>query len=188
MHHVSSHLAATLLTALLALGVLQPAQARPLTEDEAEALDKAVSRYLSASGSKNAEGIVAAIPPRVLNVFAGAYGIEAKNLDKTLIEQTAAMMKQASFSDLTSDQTALDAADVAMADGTAVTWVIVPTAFTAETKGNKTRNEQPLLALNEGGKWYFMRIEGEEVRKIVAFAYPFLAEAVLPEARVTPIP
>lgn len=175
------------LIAAMVFGAALPAAARPLAADETETLDRSVGRYLSAIGSKNAEGIVAAIPPRVLNVFAGTAGIEAKNLNATLQKQTAEMMKDSSFSELTYDGTSLDATDVTMADGTPITWVTVPTAFTAVVKGTKTRNEQPLLALNEGGKWYFMRIDGPQQKMIAALAYPFLSEAAMPEATVTPV-
>jgi hypothetical protein len=177
---------AALALALLALA--SAASARPLTPEEADKLGGAVNRYLSAIGSEDSEGIVSAIPPRILNVFAGTAGIEAKDLKPTLEKQMSAMMKDSSFSDLTSDQTALDATDVTMADGTPVTWAVVPTVFTAEVKGKKTRNEQPLLALSEGGKWYFLRIDGPQARMLAALAYPFLGDATLPEARVTPAP
>jgi hypothetical protein len=176
-----------LLAAILMAGSALSAWARPLTAEEAESLNKAVTRYLSSIQSRNAESIVNAIPPRVLNIFAGTAGIEAKDLNAVLEKQTAELMKDSSFTDLTSDQTALDATDATMDDGTKVTWVAVPTAFTATVKGKKTRNEQALLALDEGGKWYFLRIDGAQQKMIAALAYPFLANATMPEPKVTPI-
>lgn len=176
-------LAAIALSALFAL----PAAARPLTPEEAKDMGKAVDIHLRSIGRGEAERIASAIPPRVLNVFAGQAGIEASQLIPTLAEQMNEVMKNAKFSDFYSDKSALDAKDETLADGTVVTWVLVPTAFTTETPDGKTRNEQPLFVLREGDKWYMMRIEGEAQRQLVGFAYPFLNEVEIPPSRATPI-
>ncbi len=167
------------LYALLAL----PAAARPLTPAEGESLGKAVDLYLAAIGRGDAVKIVGALPPRMLNVFAGATGVEADKLTDTLVEQTRAMAKTAKFRDLAAGRAGLDAGDEALADGTKVIWVLLPTTFTTESKGQKTRHEQPLLALNEGGAWYFLRIEGPQSQQLVSIAYPFLAEVEFPPAK-----
>ena len=70
---------------LLALTFALPLDARPLSEAEATGLDKAVATYLRATMSKDAEKVVGTIPPRILNVFAGTAGIEAKEVRTTLI-------------------------------------------------------------------------------------------------------
>lgn len=172
-----------LLTAI-ALSVLMtlPAAARPLTAPETEALGKSVDRYLAAIGKGDAAGIVAALPPRMMNVFAGATGVEANKLTETLVDQTKAVMKGTKFRNLAAGRSNLDAEDVGLADGSTVTWVLLPTAFTTEIKGEKTQHQQPLLALNEGGSWYFLRIEGPQSQQLVAIAYPFLAEVEFPPA------
>jgi len=43
------------------------------------------------------------------------------------------------------------------------------------------------LAILEGGKWYFSRIDGPAQQQIVSFAYPFIAEAKLPAATSKPL-
>ncbi|MGB3314425.1 MAG: hypothetical protein WBB85_08425 [Albidovulum sp.] len=164
------------LSALLAL----PAFARPLATDEMDTLGKAVDGYLAAIEKADAPAIVSALPPRILNVFAGATGTEAKKLEATLVDQTKAMMKDSRFRDLAYGRSQLVAEDAALADGTAVTWVLIPTAFVSETKSGKTKHEQPLLALNEGGDWYFLRIDGPQSQQLAAIAYPFLAEIEFP--------
>jgi hypothetical protein len=172
----------------ITFALAMPAAARPLSPDEDAALTRSMDSYLRAIGSGNAERIVKGIPPRIMNIFAGTSGIEARNLEKTLIDQTAQMMKGSSFTDIGADRRALDAQDAALADGTPITWVVVPTAFTAETNGARTRNEQPMLAIREGEKWYFVRIDGPAQQQMVAMGYPFLAKATFPAARVTPAP
>jgi hypothetical protein len=176
--------------AALALGLLLalPAAARPLSPEEEAALTRSMDNYLRAIGSGDAERIVKGIPPRIMNIFAGTSGVEAKDLEKTLVEQTAAMMKGSSFTEIGADRSALDAQDATLADGSAVTWVVVPTAFTAEANGTRTRNEQPMLAIREGDGWYFVRIDGPAQQQMVAMGYPFLADVAFPKARVTPAP
>jgi hypothetical protein len=177
-------LAAIALTFAFAL----PAAARPLSPEEDAALTKSMDSYLYAIGAGDAERIVRGIPPRIMNIFAGTSGIEAKSLEKTLVDQTAKLMKGSKFTDVGADRSAFDAQDAALADGTAITWVVVPTAFTAETKTAKTRNEQPMLAIHEGKRWYFVRIDGPAQQQLVAMGYPFLAGVKFPAAKVTPAP
>ena len=170
------------LIAALVVMMAQPLAARPLSEAEAESLTKAVDSYRRVTVAKNAEKIVATIPPRVLNVFAGTAGIEASAVQETLVTQTGELMKKVSISDFVAAPGPYDAQDATLADGTAVVWVVVPTQFVAETEAGRTFNQQPLLAILEGGNWYFSRIDGPQQQQIVAFAYPFVAEATLPTA------
>lgn len=164
-----------------------PVAARPLSDAEQKVMSKSVDIYLRAIGRGESERVVSTLPPRILNVFAGQAGIEADALIPTLAAQMTAMMKGIKFSDFSSDKTALEANDATLADGTVVTWVLVPTAFTSETDAGKTRHEQPLLVLREGEKWYMMRIEGAAQVQLVSFAYPFLADVVIPPSKSTPI-
>jgi hypothetical protein len=175
-----------LVAPLLALALALPAAARPLDKAETRSLDKAVSAYLAAIAAGDAGGIVAAMPPRVVSVFAAATGMEKAKLKATLIQQTGEIMKGTEVRDLSADQSALDAGDETLADGTRVTWVLVPTAFVSEAGGKATRNTQPLLALREGRAWSFLRIDGKDRQDLAALAYPFLAGETFPEATSAP--
>lgn len=179
--------AALLTAAVIGLAAVLPAQARQLGDAEAQKMAKTVEIYLGMIKRSEMDRVVTAIPPRVLNVFAGQAGIEAKELVPTLAEQMKAMLKDHKFYDFTFEKTGLEAHDAVLPDGTAVTWVLVPTAFTSESAAGKFRNEQPLLVLSEGGKWYMMRIEGAAQQQLVSFAYPFLAEVEFPASRSTPL-
>lgn len=176
-----------LVPALFAIALALPVQARPLAEGEQAELMKSVDGYLRALGAANAEKIVATIPPRILNVFSGSSGVEASKVQDALTEQTAGLLKTTKFSDFQASKGPFEATDSTLADGTKVTWVVVPTEFTADSAGKKTRNTQPLLGLMEDGSWYFTRIDGPEQQKIVAMAYPFIADAVLPAASSAPM-
>ncbi len=74
-----------------------------------------------------------------------------------------------------------------LADGSRVTWTVVPTQFTVETAGGKVLNRQPLLVLNEAGQWYMMRIEGAQQQELVSIAYPFLKGVSFPAASSAPM-
>ncbi|MCV2867201.1 hypothetical protein OEW28_00990 [Defluviimonas sp. WL0002] len=177
-------LAAILLSLVLAL----PAQARPLTGSEAETLSVSVDAYLEAIGAGSAEKIVASMPPRILNVFAGSTGVETSKLTQVLTEQTESLMKGTRFSNLAAGKSTLKAEDGVMPDGSTVTWVLIPTRFTATANGTSTINEQPLLAVQEDGTWYFLRVDGPERQQLAAIAYPFLAGVTMPESTVRPAP
>ncbi len=170
----------------VALALALPAAARPLKQAEAKALDKAVTAYLAAIGAGNAEGIVAAMPPRVVSVFAAATGMDEAKLKSTLVRQTGEVMKGTKVRDLSADQSALDAGEETLADGTRVIWVLVPTAFVSETGGKAMRNQQPLLAVREGRAWSFLRIDGKDRQDLAALAYPFLAGESFPGATSAP--
>ena len=175
-----------LVAALVALTLALPAAARPLERAEAKALDKAVTAYLAAIAAGDAEGIVAAMPPRVVSVFAAATGMEEAKLRTTLVRQTGEIMKGTKLHDLSADQSALDAGEETLADGSRVTWVLVPTAFVSEAGGKATRNSQPLLAVREGRAWSFLRIDGKDRQDLAALAYPFLAGKSFPKATSAP--
>ncbi len=170
----------------LALVLSLPAAARPLDRAEAKSLDRAVTAYLAAIGAGDAGAIVAAMPPRVVSIFAAGTGMEETALKATLVEQTAAMMKDTQVRDLSADQSALDAGEDTLGDGTRVVWVLVPTAFVSVTGGKATRSEQPLLAVREGRTWSFLRIDGTDRQELAALAYPFLAGRTFPAAKTAP--
>lgn len=176
-----------LATLFLSLFLAAPVSARALSEAEAEGLQKAIDSYRRVTVNKSAEKIVATIPPRVLNVFAGTAGIEASKVQETLVTQTEELLKTTAISDFVTAPGPFEASDATLQDGTAIVWTVVPTQFTAEGKTGKTRNSQPLLAILEDGKWYFSRIDGPAQQQIVSFAYPFIAEAKLPAATSQPI-
>jgi hypothetical protein len=174
-------------TLFLALSLALPLNARALSEEEQAGLTKAVDSYRRVTTAKNAEKIVATIPPRVLNVFAGTAGIEASKVEDTLVAQTAELLKTTAITDFVTAPGPFDGNDATLQDGTKVVWAVVPTQFTAEGKAGKSRNSQPLLAILESGKWYFSRIDGPQQQQIVSFAYPFIAGVSLPAATSTPL-
>lgn len=172
----------------LALTFALPLHARPLSEVEAKSLDKAVAGYMRATMSKDAEKVVATIPPRILNVFAGTAGIEAKDVQKTLITQTKELMKTTAITEFVAAPGPYEGNDATLADSTPVVWAVVPTQFVTATNGAKALNHQPLFAVLEADKWYFSRIDGPQQQQIVGFAYPFITTATLPPSSSQPQP
>ncbi len=175
----------SLVLATLAAG---GAQARPMTTDEAAALEKALKSYGRVTEAKDAERIVATIPPHVVSIVAGTAGIEASKVAKTLVEQTKAAMAETAITGFVTAPGPYEAEDAVLEDGTGVIWVLVRAQFDAETAGKKTRNHQPLLAVQEGGQWYFSRIDGPQQQQILGLAYPFVAGARLPPSDSQPAP
>lgn len=170
----------------LALALSGAAAARPLHTDEAAGLDKALRAYLGALARGDAGRIVAAMPPRIITMFAEQAGTDPAALQGTLAEQTAALMARSRFSEIGSSMPD-EAGDATLADGAKVVWAVVPARFTVTTGSRKVQNEQPLLALREAGAWYFLRIEGAAQSQMVSLAYPFLADATFPAATATEV-
>ncbi|MCX7890407.1 MAG: hypothetical protein N2422_11895 [Rhodobacteraceae bacterium] len=175
------------LTLALAVAAL-PAVARPPTAEESTKLIRAVDSYLSSISGKDAERLIAAIPPRIVGIFAGAAGVEVDKVNKLLVDQTRAMMKGARFADLAADKSAIDLGDAQLKDGTAVTWALIPVSFVTEVGEKRTRSSLPMLAVSEKNRWYFVRIDGPQQKKLVQIAYPFLNDVVIPDAVTAPEP
>lgn len=161
--------------------------ARPLAAPEEKALAKAVDGYLGAIETGRAEQVVAAIPPRILDLFAKQSDMDVGALQAILVDQTSALLSQSAFSALSAKVKGADATDSTLPDGTSVTWAIVPMQFVVKAQGSRTRNTQPMLALLEQGRWYFIRIEGAAQSRMVSLAYPFTADARYPAATATPL-
>ena len=172
---------------MLSLAAAAPSFARPMEGSEARKMQTSVDVYLRSIGRGEADRVVAALPPRIKNIFAGSAGIEAGKLDGVLIEQTKALLEAAEFDDFAADYSNVDATDSVLADGSRVTWTVVPTQFTVKTAGGKVLNRQPLLVLNEAGQWYMMRIEGAQQQELVSIAYPFLKGVSFPAASSAPV-
>lgn len=177
-----------LVSLVVAFLVALPAVARPLSDPEQAGLTRAIEAYKRATMGGDAARIVATIPPRILNVFAGASGVEADKVQQTLIEQTKTVMKDTKITDFVVAPGPYEATDATLADGTAVVWVIVPAQFVTEANSQKLRNHQPLFAVLENEDWYFSRVDGPQQQQIVALAYPFIAGQKLPAATAVPAP
>lgn len=176
-----------LMAVLALLSLSLPLSARPLSEAEAAGLTKALEGFFHANTSGEAARIVATLPPRVVNVFAGTAGIEADAVQATLTKQTAELMKKTKVSEFVAAPGPYDASDAKLTDGSAVVWVVVSTQFVTTTDRVKSRNSQPLFAVLEGDHWYFSRVDGPQQQQLLSFAYPFIAEAKLPASSVTPL-
>lgn len=171
--------------AALAIAIAPAAFARPLTADEAQALEKVIGTFGRAMDRGDAERIVDTLPPRVLNFAAAQSGMEIKVLQSAMIDQTKGLLKDAKFSDFAAPITEADAQDATAPDGKPVVWTILRSSFKLKANDQTTLNEQPLVAVNEDGAWYLMRIEaGAEV--MLGAIYPFLKDVQYPAASQTP--
>lgn len=176
-----------LLAVLVLLSLSLPLTARPLSEAEAAGLTKALEGFFRANTSGDAARIVATLPPRVVNVFAGTAGIEADDVQSALAKQTADLMKTTKVSEFVAAPGPYDAQDATLGDGSSVVWVVIPTQYVTATDKVKSRNSQPLFAVLENNHWYFSRIDGVQQQQLLSFAYPFIATATLPASSVTPL-
>lgn len=179
---------AAALAAALSLCLLSalPAAARPLSADERQGLETAVTAYSRALETGDAAALTASLPPRVMRLHAGMTGLTVEALGAAMTEQTAAMLAGTRFGALVADPAAAEAAEAALADGTPVLWAVLPASFETEQAGKRVRVTQPILALRDGGAWYLIRIDPTQAQVLTA-VYPFLSGVTLPPATVEPL-
>ena len=176
-----------ILTLLAALALAAPAAARPLDKAEAASLGTALSAYDAALTGHDSAALVAAIPPRLVAAIAAQSGMDVATLTSTMVTQSDAMLAETTFQDLGIDISAADARKARLPDGTGIVWALVPVSFVMDRNGKRTAFRQTILALNDGGAWYLMRIEQPAQRDLAATVYPFLATVTIPPGEATPI-
>jgi len=163
-----------------------PAAARPLDRAEARGLQRALDAYSDALVSGDAAGLTASLPPRLMRFHARSIGLSQQDLTEAMTQQTRAMMAQTSFGPLLADPAGAQAAEATLQDGTRVTWAILPAAFEMEQGGQRSRVDQPVLALRDGRDWYLIRIDDGQ-KAALAGVYPFLADIALPATTIDPV-
>jgi len=176
-----------ILTLLAALALAAPAAARPLDPAEAASLGKALAAFDTALTGRNSAALVAAIPPRLVAAIAAQSGMDVATLTSTMVTQSDAMLADTTFQDLSTDVKSADAQEAALPDGTSIVWAIVPVSFVMDRNGKRTAFRQSILALNDAGAWYLLRIEHPAQRDLAATVYPFLAGITIPPGEAKPL-
>ncbi len=176
-----------ILTLTAAIALAAPASARPLAPDESGSLGKSLAAFDAALTGRDSAALIAAIPPRLVDAIAAQSGTDAATLTSTLVTQSDAMLAGTTFDDLKTDIAAAEAEEARLPDGSQVTWALVPVSFVMDQNGRRTAYRQTILALNDGGSWYLMRIEHPAQRDLAATVYPFLADVKIPPGEATPV-
>lgn len=157
--------------ALLVLAIV-PAVAQEPSADERVALQQRIDDYGAATIAMDAEGIMSALPPLVLQAIADSQG--------ATIEQTIAATKEGLLAtmeavDIESFDLDLDSAEFATtADG--LRYALIPTEVTMDfgQAGGRVRGTSTTLALFENGTWFLARVGAEQI-PLLRQVYPSLA-------------
>ncbi|MAM60720.1 hypothetical protein [Maritimibacter sp. UBA3975] len=157
------------------------ATALPLSALAFDNSDKAAVQAVTQSfaqdfKSNNFEGVLNAMPPRVLDYMSRQTGIPANQLASTLAKQMSVFMDDVKVEKFNMNMNR-------MATGTTndgIDFAFIPTRTTVKgPEGRQTTNTQT-LALQDGGAWYLVRIEQAQQYEIVKAVYPGFANVRLP--------
>ena len=171
---------ALLITVVMAL----PAASRPLTADEQHNLESALTSFTQAIQRKRMRQVIAVVPPKVLATIAKSVRTTPQKMRREMVRELQTGMKDVRFTDMEVITGNLDARDANAPDGGAIIYAFVPMNFKMHIKLHDFAVTSSILALREDGQWYFMRVEDEGQKTILADVYPFLKNARYPVGKM----
>ena len=172
-----------LLSLLILLSSVQFLHARPMTEQETASLNKGLEQFKSDLEAANGEGIVAIIPPKVISLISKKAKLDEAILRDKIKAQMDEVMKQATLHEMSFDTSANEIKDEKLASGDEISYSIIPLSFTMTMQDTKMKMDQPMFALLENEKWYFVRVEQPAQLNMLIEVYPFVKKIELPESR-----
>jgi ketosteroid isomerase-like protein len=162
--------------AAAAFATALPLSALAFDNSDRAAVQAVTQSFAQNLRAKNFEGVLNAMPPKILNYMSQQTGIPANELAGTLARQMSVFM-----GDVTVERFNMNMNR--MATGTTndgIDFAFIPTRTTVKgPEGRQTTNTQT-LALQDGGQWYLVRIEQAQQYEIVKAVYPGFANVRLP--------
>ncbi|MBL6426485.1 MULTISPECIES: hypothetical protein [Maritimibacter] len=162
--------------AAAAIATALPLSAVAFDTSDKAAVESAIASFDADFRGKNFEGVLNAMPPKMLNYMAQQIGIPAAELPATMARQMSVFM-----GDVTVERFNMNTNR--MTTGTTsggMDYAFIPTRTTVKgPEGRQTMNSYT-LALQEEGKWYLIRIEQEQQLNIVKAVYPAFSNVRLP--------
>lgn len=153
----------------------------PLTASAFDASDKAavepvVAAFKQDFTALDFTGVVEVMPPKVIDYMAKQMNMKSGELTEMLIQQLSVFSGQVTIEKF---NLFLNRAKTGTTpDG--IDYAFIPTKTVAKgPDGRKTFNTQT-LALQDGGKWYLMRLEAPQQYAIVQIVYPGFANVKMP--------
>lgn len=135
---------------------------------------------LSAIETGNYDQIFEVMPPGMLEEMAKQSGMSADQLRVAATEQTKQMMGQVTLEESTYD---LDAATTGTSSA-GRDYAVVPTRSVMKLGEERIEATGGTLAVEDGGKWYLIRIETPAHMQLVGQIYPDLADLPVPPSNM----
>ena len=153
------------------------AQADALSAGDTATLQTRIDSFNTAFQTSDFDEVMTAMPPRMLSFIAKSAGMDEAVLLESMITQTSAAMESVTINDFAM---ALNDATIGTTDQ-GDTYAIIPTS-TKMTVANvgKVESTTSTLALKDEGKWYLIRIDGEQQVQLLRAVYPGFSDIDFP--------
>lgn len=161
------------ITVLLAF-MLATTQAytRPLTPPEHASLDTVVQQLSADIKQNDIEGIIDAMPVRIVDHFSELAKISTEQFRSLLSKQLNETMTAVTILSINIDLTDLDATN---ADNMKTLFVKIPYSMRLSHKGKEIEATSALVAIYEGGKWGLLRLDPTKTAQLIDL-YPLLKD------------
>ncbi|HBZ45506.1 MAG TPA: hypothetical protein DEO85_15980 [Maritimibacter sp.] len=153
----------------------------PLTAMAFDTADKAaveatVSEFDTAYSTGDFGTVLDYLPPKLIDYMATQMGSESQaELKATMAKQMAAFMSDIKIDAFDMNTNRMKTGE---AGGRSYAFIPTTTKITAEGKTRTLRNQT--LALEDGGRWYVVRIEADQQYNLVKEVYPEFGSVRLP--------
>jgi len=148
------------------------------TASEQAGVSARVASFNAAFKRGGYDQVIAAVPPKVYAVAAQRQGVSAAKLQKDLVALTRRLTKGIKVE---SFDMALDRATYGQTTS-GRTYALIPTrTVVVSPAGTKVQSTNTTLALQDGGKWYLVRIDDASQKQLLVQAYPEFSNLSVPK-------
>lgn len=140
------------------------------------AIASVFDRLAADISSGNMAGTLDVMPPALLQQMATQVGVSTDQLKEMVATQAAQAMEQVKIEETTYDlDTAQKATSSAGRD-----YALIPTRTVMQMGSDRVEATGTTLALEDGGKWYLLRLDSPEHLAMIGQLYPDLAGLTAP--------
>ncbi len=154
-----------------------------LENSDREEIATAFDKLIADIETGNHAGFLDVMPPKIIDKMAEQAGIDTETFKSAIIQQVEGVMAEIDIEEASYD---LEGATTGTSE-IGRDYAVIPTRTVMETGDQRVEALGPALALEDEGQWYIVRIESPQHSKVVAEAYPDLADVELPAGTMTPV-
>ncbi|MBK4216055.1 hypothetical protein JJJ17_08970 [Paracoccus caeni] len=147
------------------------------------AIAEAFDTLISDLENGNYENMIDNMPPAILEMMAAQAGGDLETLKPMIAQQMGAVLEQAEIIEFTYD---IDGATTGTSEE-GRDYAIVPTDTITGIGEQKMQTVGSTLALEDGDKWYLVRMETPQHSAMIGQLYPDLAGLEYDETVITPV-
>ncbi|MGR3362663.1 MAG: hypothetical protein ACU0CY_00640 [Maritimibacter harenae] len=164
------------LLAAAALAATLPMGAFAFDDADRQAVSEAARDYGRDFIAKDFEGLASALPPTLRAYMADQLGASPDEVIGTMAEQMSVFLADTTVDKFTMDTSRMKTGETS----NGIAYAFIPTASTVTGEGNTVSKDAQTLAIEEGGSWYFLRIEQPQQYEIVKAVFPGFERVRLP--------